>query len=117
MLLVAVHEHELGVVTEIDADPPAAGNAVVVVPVMIWQPDGPVELSLQLAAANKKAIAEKVTSARRETWRMSMRALVAQITPFTVCVVQLRADVQAAFFMTTRTLAPTRGRITVARRD
>ena len=34
-LLVAVHEHELGVVTEIDADPPDAGNVVVVVPVMI----------------------------------------------------------------------------------
>lgn len=34
-LLVAVHEHELGVVTEIDADPPAAGKVVVVTPVMI----------------------------------------------------------------------------------
>ena len=67
-LLVAVHEHVFGVATEIDADPPEAGNVVVVMPVIIWQPDGPVELlSLQPFAANRKAIAESVASARRET--------------------------------------------------
>jgi hypothetical protein len=41
-LLVAVQEQVFGVVTEIEADPPAAGKLVVVTPVMIWQP-GPAE--------------------------------------------------------------------------
>lgn len=94
-LLVAVHVHELGVVTEIDADPPEAANVVVVVPVMIWQPDGPVaELSLQLVAKKRKAIAQSVASARREIWRMSMPPYVAQITPIhLMCAVQLRENV------------------------
>src|SRR5262249_42904632 len=56
-LLVAVHLHEFGVVTEIDADPPDAAKVVVVTPVMIWQPDGPVvgfEVLLLQAAARSK---------------------------------------------------------------
>jgi len=74
-LLVAVHVHELDVVTEIDAVPPEAGNVVVVTPVMIWHPDGPVVelevLSLQ-ATAQSKAIIEKVESVRRKKWQMFM---------------------------------------------
>jgi hypothetical protein len=74
-LLVAVHVHELGVVTEIDAVPPEAGNVVVVTPVMIWHPDGPVVelevLSLQ-ATAQSKAIIETVASVRRKKWQMYM---------------------------------------------
>ena len=62
-LLVAVHAHVLGVVTEIDAEPPDAGNVVVVTPVMIWQPVGPVVelelLSLQAAAERTRAKAEQ----------------------------------------------------------
>jgi hypothetical protein len=68
-LLVAVHAHELGVVTEIDADPPEAGNVVVVTPVMIWQLEGPVEfelLSLQPTDTTRMAIAESVASRRQK---------------------------------------------------
>jgi hypothetical protein len=66
-LLTAVHAQELGVVTEIDADPPEAGNVVVVTPVMIWQlDDGDVEDLLQAAAATSSAAAENVTNVRRE---------------------------------------------------
>lgn len=69
-LLVAVHAHVLGVVTEIDAEPPDAGNVVVVTPVMIWQPVGPVVelelLSLQAAAERTRARAEHMASVRRE---------------------------------------------------
>jgi hypothetical protein len=50
LLLVAVHEHVFGVVTEIEAEPPAAGKLVVVTPVMIWQP-GPVEVESLLHAS------------------------------------------------------------------
>lgn len=75
-LLVAVHAHELGVVTETDADPPDAGNVVVVTPVMIWQPVGPVAelefLSLQPAAPKNRATAEMTASVRREQWEMTM---------------------------------------------
>jgi len=42
-LLTAVHAQLFDVPTEIDADPPEGGNVVVVTPVMIWQPVGPVE--------------------------------------------------------------------------
>jgi hypothetical protein len=74
-LLVAVHVHELGVVTEIDAVPPEAGNVVVVTPVMIWHPDGPVVeldvLSLH-ATAKSSATIENVASIRRKRWQMSM---------------------------------------------
>lgn len=67
-LLTAVQAQLLGVVTEIGADPPEAGNVVVVTPVMIWQPLGPVEglESLpQAAAETSNAIAERVTRNRR----------------------------------------------------
>ena len=71
-LLVAVQVQVFDVPTEIEADPPEAGNVVVVTPVMIWQPVvGPVDdveflLSLQAAAAKRNRIAETVTSVRRE---------------------------------------------------
>jgi len=71
-LLVAVHVQVFDVLTEIEAEPPEAGNVVVVTPVMIWQPDvGPVDddvefLSSQAAAAKRNRIAETVTSVRRE---------------------------------------------------
>jgi hypothetical protein len=75
-LLVAVHAHVLGVVTEIDAEPPDAGNVVVVTPVMIWQAVGPVVelefLSLQAAAERTRARAESIASARREKWQVIM---------------------------------------------
>ena len=65
-LLTAVHAQELGVVTEIDADPPEAGNVVVVTPVMIWQPEGDVEDLPQATAATNNAAAAHVVSVRRE---------------------------------------------------
>jgi hypothetical protein len=75
-LLVAVHAHVLGVVTEIDAEPPDAGNVVVVMPVMIWQPLGPVVevefLSLQAAAKRTRARAESRACVRREKWQVIM---------------------------------------------
>jgi len=75
-LLVADHVHVLGVVTEIDAEPPEAGNVVVVTPVMTWQPVGPVVelevLSLQAAAERTRAIAESIPSVRREKWQVIM---------------------------------------------
>ena len=43
-LLTAVHVQPAFAVTEMDADPPAAANVVVVTPVMIWQELGEVEL-------------------------------------------------------------------------
>ena len=74
-LLVAVHAHVLGVVTEIDAEPPDEGNVVVVTPVMIWQPVGPVVelelLSLQAAAESTRARAD-MASMRREKSRVIM---------------------------------------------
>jgi hypothetical protein len=79
-LLVAVHVHEFGVVTEIDAEPPAAGNVVVVTPVMIWQL-GLVELLLQPAAAKNSAMAKSVASVRRERWQVFMPKPQARITP------------------------------------
>jgi hypothetical protein len=68
-LLTAVHAQVDGVVTLIEADPPAAPNIVVVVPVMIWHPPGDVveELDPQ-ATANNNSAAEKVTRTRRERW-------------------------------------------------
>jgi hypothetical protein len=66
-LLVAVHVHALVVVTEIDADPPEAGNDVVVTPVMIWQPDGAVVESFpQAAAAESKTTKERMAKTIRE---------------------------------------------------
>ena len=68
-LLVAVHAQVLELPTEIDADPPEAGNIVVVTPVMIWQPVGPVEdleSSPQAAAETSNAIAERVMTNRRQ---------------------------------------------------
>jgi hypothetical protein len=60
-LLTAVHAQLFDVPTVIEADPPEAGNVVVVTPVMIWQPVGPVDESLpQAAAETSNAIAENV---------------------------------------------------------
>jgi hypothetical protein len=76
-LLVAVHVHELGVVTEIDAVPPEAGKVVVVTPVMIWQPLGPVEelefLSLHAVAVRNNPTTTRVPSVRREKCHELMR--------------------------------------------
>jgi len=71
-LLVAVQVQVFDVLTEIEADPPEAGNVVVVTPVMIWQPvvgpveDDDVEFLSQAAAVERNRIAETVTSVRRE---------------------------------------------------
>ena len=70
-LLVAVHAHVLGVVTEIDAEPPDAGNVVVVTPVMIWQL-GLVELLPQPAAATSNTTTDSVAIVRREKWQVIM---------------------------------------------
>jgi len=75
-LLVAVQEQVLGVVTEMVAEPPEAGKLVVVVPVMIWQPDGPVELlSLQPAARKRNATTENEASARWKNWQVLMQTV------------------------------------------
>ena len=62
-LLVAVHEQVAGVDTEIDADPPAAGNVVVVIPVMILHDDDAGFL-LQ-AIATSRAAAETMMRIRQ----------------------------------------------------
>jgi hypothetical protein len=71
-LLTAVHAHVDGVVTEMLAVPPAAVNAVVVVPVMIWHPP-PVEgvgelLDPPHASEDSSSAAQAVTRDRRERW-------------------------------------------------
>ena len=72
-LLTAVHAQVFGVVTEIEAEPPAAGNVVVVTPVMIWQPDeGDVEDLPQATAASSHAAAKQEASVRREKRSMFM---------------------------------------------
>jgi hypothetical protein len=66
-LLTAVHAQLEGVVTEMDVDPPAAGNAVVVIPVMIAQPGDVDEESLPPhAIATSSSAAEQMTRVRRE---------------------------------------------------
>jgi hypothetical protein len=66
-LLTAVHAQVFGVVTEIEAEPPEAGNVVVVTPVIIWQPDeGDVEDLPQATATTSNAAAKQVASVRRE---------------------------------------------------
>jgi hypothetical protein len=66
-LLVAVQVHELSVVTEIDAEPPAAGNVVVVTPVMIWHPDGAVlDFLLSHAPTESNITIESIANALRE---------------------------------------------------
>ena len=68
-LLTAVHAQlEPRTEMEIDADPPAAENVVVVVPVMIWHPPGAVDeesLFPQATAASRSAT-EQVTRPRRK---------------------------------------------------
>ena len=62
-LLTAVHAQLAGVFTEMDGDPPAAENVVVVAPVMIWhppddvveEPPGAVGLPLQATATSSNA--------------------------------------------------------------
>jgi hypothetical protein len=97
-LLVAVHTHVLGVVTEIDAEPPEAENVVVVTPVMIWQPVGPVVefelLSLQAAAETTRAKAEHMASVRRERWLVIMPKTHCTDHPISCTAVQLLADLQ-----------------------
>lgn len=62
-LLVAVHEQVAGVVTEIEADPPAAGNVVVVMPVMMLHDD---ELGfLSQATSTSNAAAETMRRVRQ----------------------------------------------------
>jgi hypothetical protein len=71
-LLTAVHAQVDGVVTLMAAVPPAAPNAVVVVPVMIWHPppEDPVDelLDPPQAIADSSSAAHAVTRARRERW-------------------------------------------------
>ena len=62
-LLVAVHEQVAGVDTEIDADPPAAGNVVVVMPVMMLHEDDAGFLSQAVTRSN--AAATTTTRIRR----------------------------------------------------
>ena len=62
-LLVAVHEQVAGVDTEIDADPPAAGNVVVVMPVMMLHEDD--DGFLLQAMTRSNAIAAMMTRVRR----------------------------------------------------
>jgi len=62
-LLVAVHEQVAGVDTEIDADPPAAGNVVVVMPVMMLHEDDVGFLSQAVTRSN--AAATTTTRIRR----------------------------------------------------
>jgi hypothetical protein len=53
---------------EIDADPPAAENVVVVVPVMIWHPPGAVdEESSPHATAASRSATEQMARVRRKT--------------------------------------------------
>jgi hypothetical protein len=68
-LLTAVHAQLVPLTEiEIDADPPWAGNVVVVTPVMIWHPPGDVDeesLPWQAIAPSSSA-AVRATRARRE---------------------------------------------------
>jgi hypothetical protein len=69
LLLTAVHGHVDAVVTEMSAVPPAAGNAVVVIPVMIWHPPpGVVDelLDPPHASAKPNSATHAMTRARRE---------------------------------------------------
>ena len=67
-LLTAVHAQVAGVVTAMDADPPAAANVVVVTPVMIWhvlvEPSGATGVLPQAMAISSNA-ADRVTRVRR----------------------------------------------------
>ena len=72
LLLTAVHGQVDAVVTEMSAVPPAAGNAVVVIPVMIWHPPpGVVDelLDPPHASANTNSARHAMTRARREGWQ------------------------------------------------
>jgi hypothetical protein len=74
-LLVAVHVQVFDVDTEIEADPPEAANVVVVTPVMIWQPDGPVvefESLPQAMAPTSNATAGIMASFRKKRWALIM---------------------------------------------
>jgi hypothetical protein len=61
-LLVAVHEQLAGVDTEMEADPPAAGNVVVVTPVMMLHDDDAGFLLQAIARSN--AAADRATRVR-----------------------------------------------------
>jgi hypothetical protein len=70
-LLTAVHAQVEEVVTLMAAVPPAAANAVVVIPVMIWHPPpGDVDelLDPPQAIANSRSAAHAMTRARCERW-------------------------------------------------
>ena len=67
-LLVAVQAQLFGVVTEIEAEPPAAEKLVVVTPVMIWQPgpgDGESEPHACVTASVETAKTTKITLQNR----------------------------------------------------
>jgi hypothetical protein len=61
-LLVAVHAQLADVFTEMEADPPAAGNVVVVTPVMMLHDDAAGFLLQAIAASN--AAADTITHVR-----------------------------------------------------
>jgi hypothetical protein len=81
-LLVAVHEQVFGVVTEIEADPPAAEKLVVVTPVMIWQP-GPAEEESepQACVANSTETAKMRETALQNRMRIFIRPQKACFIP------------------------------------
>ena len=65
-LLTAPHVQVLDVLMEMDAEPPAAGNDVVVFPVMTWHPlDADVGLLPQAAAISGRAATNKHKKANR----------------------------------------------------
>jgi hypothetical protein len=81
-LLTAVQLHVLGVVTEMDADPPVAGKVVVVTPVMIWQELTVTDWeSLPHPAAINKAAATRLARVRRKKDIMIMAAAKAHFSP------------------------------------
>jgi len=71
VLLTAVHAQLAGVLTVIDAEPPAAENVVVVTPVMTWHPPGDVveEPLPPQAMAIRSNASEPATRIQRETDR------------------------------------------------
>jgi hypothetical protein len=65
-LLVAVHAHLAGVFTEMEADPPAAGNVVVVIPVMMLHDDEPGDTGFLLQAITMSNPAAETTTRVRQ---------------------------------------------------
>jgi hypothetical protein len=81
-LLTAVHAQVLAVATEMEADPPAAGNVVVVTPVMIWHEEPSDDwASFPHPAVINNAAATTLARVRRERDVMIMPAAKAHFSP------------------------------------